>query len=282
MENIKSIMVTGASGYIGRHVISSLLSRGVKVVAVDMVNRGIPELAEVYVGNILNDAGFVDILPRCDVLLHLAWQDGFVHNATSHLANLHHHFDFVKKMTERGIQQVAVMGTMHEVGYWEGAIDEDSPCNPLSMYGIAKNALRQALSVEFKNKPITFQWLRGFYIYGDDHFNHSIFTKLLEAAESGKETFPFTSGKNKYDFLHVEELAERIAVTVMQTETDGIINCCSGVPLSLGEAVENFIKSHSLKISLDYGAFPDRPYDSPGVWGDATKINQIMDRDRRA
>ncbi len=282
MRKHKSIMVTGASGYIGRHVISSLLSRGVNVVAVDMVNRGIPASAAIYCGNILKDSDFTDVLPRCDTLLHLAWQDGFVHNAPSHLANLHHHFDFIKKMTERGVQQIAVMGSMHEVGYWEGAIDEDSPCNPLSMYGIAKNALRQALSVEFKSKPITFQWLRGFYIYGDDHFNHSIFTKLLEAVEAGQETFPFTSGKNKYDFLHVEELAERIAAAVMQTETSGIINCCSGVPLSLGEAVENFIKNHNLKIKLDYGAFPDRPYDSPGVWGDATKINNIMERDRRA
>ena len=277
MSTGKSIMVTGASGYIGRHVISKLLARGVEVVAVDLINRNIPYGVNVYCGDMLKDSGFIDSLPLCDVLLHLAWQDGFIHNASSHLVNLPFHFDFIKRMAERGVPQIAVMGSMHEVGYWEGAIKEDTPCNPFSMYGIAKNALRQALMVEFKNKSKIFQWLRGFYIYGDDHFNNSIFTKLLEAAEAGKNLFPFTNGKNKYDFLHVEELAQRIVSTVMQGRVDGIINCCSGIPLSLGEAVENFIKSHGLNIKLDYGAFPDRPYDSPGVWGDATKINRILE-----
>lgn len=278
----KTVMVTGASGYIGRHVVSKLLTYGVKVVAVDIVSRGIPNVAEVRCGNILEDSVFVDELPKCDALLHLAWQDGFVHNAPSHLANLSRHFNFVKRIAEKGIPHIAVMGSMHEVGYWEGPIDEKTPCNPLSMYGIAKNALRQALLVEFKNKPIVFQWLRGFYIYGDDHFNHSIFTKLLEAAEAGKTTFPFTSGKNKYDFLHVEELAHRIAAAVVQDQVTGIINCSSGVPISLAEAVENFIRRHDLKIRLAYGAFPDRPYDSPAVWGDPSKIDVILGNERHA
>ncbi|MBR4170645.1 MAG: NAD(P)-dependent oxidoreductase, partial [Kiritimatiellae bacterium] len=62
----------------------------------------------------------------------------------------------------------------------------------------------------------------------------------------------------------------------LQTEVAGIVNCCSGKPLSLAEAVEEFIKSNRLKIRLQYGAFPDRPYDSPGVWGNAFKIEKII------
>lgn len=272
----KSVMVTGASGYIGRHVVSALLAKGVDVYAVDLLNRGVPEGATFYGGNILDDPAFVGALPVPSVVLHLAWQDGFQHNAPSHLANLSKHLEFLKAIVEKGTLQVAVMGSMHEVGYWHGAIDENTPCNPLSMYGIAKNALRQALIVALKGKPVTMQRLRAYYIYGDDHFNHSIFTKLLQAAEAGKTTFPFTSGKNQYDFLQIDELAERIAAAVTQTKVDGIINCCSGVPVSLAVAVENFIKQHNLNISLEYGAFPDRPYDSPAVWGDASKINVIM------
>ena len=276
MNANKSVLVTGASGYIGRHVVAKLAELGVNVVAVDVADRGIPNPADIRIGDIFANSEFTDSLPVCDALLHLAWQDGFVHNAPSHLANLPRHFEFVKTMSDRGVRQIAVMGTMHEIGYWEGAIDENTPCNPMSMYGIAKNALRQALSVEFRNKPIVFQWLRGFYIYGDDRFNHSVFTKILEAEAAGKETFPFTSGRNKYDFLHVEDLAARITATVLQTEVAGIVNCCSGKPLSLAEAVEEFIKSNRLKIRLQYGAFPDRPYDSPGVWGNAFKIEKII------
>ncbi len=62
---------------------------------------------------------------------------------------------------------------------------------------------------------------------------------------------------------------------------NGIINCCSGKPLPLGERMEQFITEHGFDIKLNYGAFPDRPYDSPGVWGNATKISEIMNVNRR-
>lgn len=67
-----------------------------------------------------------------------------------------------------------------------------------------------------------------------------------------------------------------IAATVMQDEVLGVINCCSGKPVSLSDQIESFIRDNELNIELRYGAFPDCPYDSPGVWGDATKINHIM------
>ena len=92
------------------------------------------------------------------------------------------------------------MGSMHEIGYWEGAIDENTPCNPLSQYGIAKNALRKSLELYCESHNCKFQWLRGFYIFGDDSFGNSIFCKIRQAVDEGKETFPFTTGKNKYDF----------------------------------------------------------------------------------
>jgi len=105
---------------------------------------------------------------------------------------------------------------------------------------------------------------------------YNIAYKLLNAAEEGKKTFPFTTGKNKYDFINVDELAHLISTAVMQSEVTGIINVCKGQPISLAERVENFIKEHNLDIKLEYGAFPDCPYDSPCEYGDPTKINQIL------
>ena len=55
-----------------------------------------------------------------------------------------------------------------------------------------------------------------------------------------------------------------------------MINCCSGIPVSLADKVEEYIETHQYKIRPQYGAFPDRPYDSPGVWGNAEKIKKIM------
>ena len=170
------------------------------------------------------------------------------------------------------------MGTMHEVGYWEGAIDENTPCNPISMYGIAKDSLRRSMILYTQQKGVILQWLRAYYILGDDKHNNSIFCKLLLAAEEGKKTFPFTTGKNKYDFITVDELAKQISAAVSQSEINGIINCCTGNPMSLAERVEQFIKENNLDIKLEYGAFPDRPYDSPCEYGDDTKIQIILNK----
>ena len=273
------VLVTGANGYIGRHVVEQLLNMGADVLAADFSFDGVDERAQRVETPIFS--GSEDIYEQMgnpDVCIHLAWRNGFVHNADSHIEDLPNHYTFLKNMIEGGLKHVVVMGTMHEVGYWEGAIDENTPTNPLSLYGIAKNALRQMVELLAKKSEVCFQWTRGYYIIGDDIKSNSIFSKIVQAEQAGNKTFPFTTGKNLYDFISLEELAKEIACVSLQTEVNGIINCCTGKPVSLAEQVESFIKEHDFKIRLEYGAYPDRAYDSPGVWGDAKKIQQIMSK----
>lgn len=274
---MSKILVTGAGGYIGRHVVQKLLDMGHEVVATDIVLDDVDDRATKISEDIFSsNEKLYDIFGKPDVCLHMAWRNGFVHNHDSHIEDIPKHYSFIKNMLDGGLKHIAVMGSMHEVGYFEGAIDEDTPTNPLSLYGIAKNSLRELTNILGQQHSAVTQWIRGFYIYGDDLKNHSIFTKLVEAENAGQEEFPFTSGKNLYDFMSVDELASQIAAVVTQNQINGVINCCSGKPISLAEKVESFIKDNGFKIKLKYGAFPDRPYDSPGIWGDATKINTIL------
>lgn len=274
------VLVTGAGGYIGRHVVTSLLERGQYVIAADVQGGGIDPRAELCLGDIFSgDPKLYETLGRPEILLHMAWLDGFIHNSPRHMEYLPLHYRFLEQMLSGGVKQIAVMGTMHEIGYYEGEVNEDTPANPLSLYGVAKNALRQACGILQNQYPdAVFQWLRAYYICGDDAFNHSIFAKITAAEQEGKETFPLNSGKNRYDFITVEDLARQIAAAVSQKEIRGVINCCTGQAVSLKDKVEGFIREHGFSIRPEYGAFPDRLYDSPAIWGNPDKIQKIMNQ----
>lgn len=277
------ILLTGANGYIGSHITKELLDRGHEVIACDIQDTNIDKRAQIKIFNIFNypqDINLYKELGEPDICLHLAWRNGFIHNADSHMADLSSHYSFLTKIINEGLKHLAVMGTMHEIGYWEGAINDQTPCNPISMYGIAKDALRKSMLIFCKSQNCILQWLRCYYILGDDRKNNSIFCKLLAANDEGKEFFPFTSGKNQYDFIDIKILSKQISSTILQNKITGIINCCTGTPISLADKVEQFIKENNLNIKLQYGAYPDRPYDSPCTYGDSTLINEIMKNEK--
>lgn len=274
---MKKILVTGAAGYIGRHVVKTALDMGYPVIASDFAFKGVDERAEFCdVPLFSGDKNIWQALGAPDVCIHLAWRDGFRHNASSHMKDLSSHVVFLNNLAKGGLPMLTVMGTMHEVGYWEGPITADTPCAPQSQYGIAKNALRQSLLLSLPDTGCLLHWLRAYYITGDEAHGSSIFAKITQAELDGKETFPFTSGQNRYDFIDVDRLAQMIVAASVQDQVNGIINVCTGQPRTLADRVEQFLRDKHYKIRLDYGAYPDRPYDSPGVWGDPARINKIL------
>lgn len=273
------ILVTGANGYMGTGIVKQLLNDGIEVVAADFKLDKVDNRAVKIEEDIFQDDNPFDNLGKPDVLLHLAWRDGFKHNSINHINDFPKHYDFIKKFIDCKIKKICCMGSMHEIGFYEGSINENTPTNPQSLYGISKNALRQAIEIETKENDILFQWIRGFYIVGNTKSGCSIFSKLTQAESEGKEYFPFTLGENQYDFLDYEEFCYQVAKVAEQDKINGIINCCSGKPITLANRVERFIKENNYNIKLQYGAFQDRPYDSKAVWGDNKKITRILNEE---
>lgn len=270
------ILVTGANGYIGMGVVKQLLDDGITVVATDISTDKVDNRASCVNADLFSLENPYNYFGAPDVVLHLAWRDGFKHASEVHILDLPRHYEFLKKLIKAGIKQVCVMGSMHEVGFYEGAINEYTPTRPQSLYGISKNALRDAVQLLTKENNTVFQWVRGYYIVGNTSAGCSIFSKITQAEKEGKKSFPFTTGTNQYDFIDYETFCRQVAAVIEQNDVTGIINCCSGYPMPLKERVENFIKENNYSIKLNYGAFPDRPYDSKAVWGDNFKIRVIL------
>lgn len=273
------VLVTGANGYLGQGIVKHLLNSGNEVVASDFRVNNIDARAIKRPCELFSIEDPYSYFNQPDVLLHLAWRDGFVHYSDAHIDDLPKHYHFIKKFAESDVKMIVCMGSMHEIGFFEGSINEDTPCNPITPYGIGKNALRELAVMLCKQNEKKFMWLRGFYIVGNSQYGSSVFSKITAAEGEGKTEFPFTMGQNQFDFIDYDEFCEKVSVAVVQDKITGIINVCSGYPEKLADRVERFILDNEYSIKLNYGAFPDRPYDSKAVWGGSQKIDDIVNRE---
>ena len=277
---MKNVVITGATGYIGRHVVKKISKY--------------PDLFNVVVASRKNEFSKIKFcefnldknaeakmlyekMGKPDICIHLAWSDGFIHNSIKHINDLPKHFNFLRNLADCGTKQFIIAGSFREYGSINGMADETILVKPNNLYTLSKITLKNALEIYFSNKNICLQWIRPFSVYGDDENNNSIFTKIIRLEQSGVKTFPFTYGNEKYDFINIDELATQIVAIATQTDVDGVIDCCTGIPETLGNKVEKFLKQNSYKIRPEYGAFPHRKYDSMMIYGNVKKINKIME-----
>lgn len=270
-------LVTGANGFLGRGIVKQLLDKGNAVIATDFSTQLVDPRAQRVDCDLFALEEPWEHFGKPDVLLHLAWRNGFVHNDACHMEDLPRHCAFMEKMFAAGVKRAAVMGSMHEIGFYEGSVDENTKCQPQNLYGIAKNALHQACLLYAQKYQAKLQWLRAFYIVSNDTHGSSIFSKLAKAAVEGQESFPFTMGQNQYDFIDYPEFCRQVAAAVGQERFCGTINICSGRPQTLAQRVEAFIKENGFVIQLCYGVYPDRPYDSKAIWGNDRIIGEVME-----
>lgn len=271
------ILITGANGYLGQGIVKAVLDSGNEVIAACHSKRDmIDSRAQIKQCDLFAIKNPYEYFEKPDVLLHLAWRDGFIHYSNAHIDDLPKHYNFIKAFSEAGCKHIAAMGSMHEIGFFEGSINENTPCHPTTPYGIGKNALRDLTSMVCTQNNCVFQWMRGYYIVGNSKYGSSIFSKITAAVEEGKKKFPFTLGQNQYDFIDYSEFCTQVAAVVTQNKEQGIINVCSGRPEKIADRVERFIKDNNYDIQLEYGMFPDRPYDSKAIWGDSSRIEKIM------
>ena len=279
---MKKILITGANGYIGSHLVKALCDQSEEfyVIAVDIKNEYIDKRAHFIRCNFLDqceDENLYANLEKPEICIHLAWRDGFVHNSLSHLDDFPRHFHFLKNLLDHGLKHLVVAGSFREYGKINGKADASQYVVPENYYCLSKIMLKRALDIYLdESSAVCFQWIRPFTVYGDDERNQSILTKIIQWEKEGKRTFPFTMGNEYYDYININDLVQQIIAVVSQTEIQGIIDCCSGKPTRLGDKIEEFLKENHFKIRPEYGAYPDRSYDSPVIYGDDSKINAIM------
>jgi len=277
------ILVTGASGFIGNHVVEELLKHEHEITAtaieqpqkicfswIEKVN---------YVQTDLNDAkeNWFTFFNKPDRIIHLAWEGLPNYEELFHLErNLPNNYFFLKNMIENGLKKVVVTGTCAEYGMQSGALGEDCETKPNSSYALAKDCLRKFLEQLQKNLNFDLKWIRLFYMYGKGQSPNSILSQLGAALDRGDKVFNMSGGKQLRDYLPIEKIAEYIVKISMQDKVSGIINCCSGEPISIRRVVEDFLTGKNKNIELNPGFYPYAVHEPMAFWGNTGKLEKIL------
>lgn len=275
------IAVTGASGFIGQHVLTDLLARGVDVVAVTRDATRLTkscEAAHIVEMDIAHPASDCFEKMGCpDILIHLAW-DGLpnyksLHHFETELPKQYH---FLKTMIEAGLTSVLVTGTCFEYGMQSGSLSKEVPTKPNNPYGYAKDALRKQMGYLKSVKPFNLTWGRLFYMYGEGQPGTSLYPMLKEAVLRGDKVFNMSGGEQLRDYLPVEEVARQIVDLAMARCDTGAINICSGNPVSVRKLVEHWLLQNNWKIELNLGYYPYPDYEPMAFWGERANLEAIL------
>jgi len=273
------VLVTGATGFVGRHVVAALLARGCAVTALcrdEAKARALPWYADVEIihGDIasLNPA-LLDRLAAFGRILHLAWEGLPDYKAETQVSEvLPRHLEFLTQLAKRGARRLLVTGTCLEYGLTEGALAEDLEPRPVTAYGRAKDLLRRGLEPVCAAHGTHLVWARLFYMHGPGQSEKSLLSQLDRAITAGEKTFNMSGGEQLRDYLPVAEAADLLAELAMQDEAQGVINCASGRPVSVRQLVEAHLRGRGASLALNLGHYPYPDYEPLRFWADTTKL----------
>lgn len=283
------VLVTGATGFVGRHLVAALLARGCTVRAVARNAETAASLPWINAVEFIKadihgaDLDIGALTNGIDALAHLAWPGLPNYQALFHFEhNLMADYRFIKGAVEAGVPQVLVTGTCFEYGMQSGPLNEHTAPQPGNPYGLAKNTLRLFLENLQRVQPFTLQWARLFYLHGAGQNPNSLLAALDRAIDAGDQCFNMSGGEQLRDYLAIETAAGYLAAIMQQRDFDGVINCASGQPVSVRALVEQRVRERGASIDLNLGHYPYPTHEPMAFWGVADRLQQLLGAEHEA
>lgn len=274
------IAVTGATGFIGRHVRNELAKTDHEVV---LVARKIERVGEITASESIVTADlhqertdWFELFKKPDVVLHLAWGGLPNYMDAYHVeVELPMQSKFLAALIDSGLKKLVVTGTCYEYGMLSGALSEDHETNPNTPYGIAKDKLRKELFKLQQSKNFELSWARIFYPYGEGQSEKSLYSQLKKAMLLNHE-FLMGSGRQVLDFIHVEQVASSLRVLLTEYSGVGVINLGSGKPQTVATFVREQIQIFQSDLVPSLERIPDRDYESVSFWSDNSRFDSLI------
>ena len=272
------VLLTGASGFIGRSVLDALVASGITTVVVGRQPIVRQPGVDFLQADLLAVSDFTPMLHTAGAshLLHLAWyaEHGKYWTSPLNLRWVDATTRLVEAFCATGGRHVTIAGTCAEYDSSHGLCTEDStPLEPATLYGVAKDAARRLAAAVCRQQQVPLAWGRIFLPYGGNEVAARLIPSLIDVFRGNRPAFGINAGASR-DFLHIDDVASAF-LTLLHREADGAYNISSGVPVRLSRIVETLAQ----RLGGDAGSVlrlaTSRPGEPEVLVGDNTKLRQL-------
>lgn len=269
------VLVTGASGFIGQHLLPPLVERGFEVHAVGNSRKGTADVAW-YAADLLSENARRELLEAVEPshLVHGAWYlDPGRRGHFSSPANLDWviaSLDLVRSFQRRGGERMVTLGTCFEYALTRSCLDEASPLGPATVYGSSKVALSTALAAFAEATGLSSAWARLFYLYGPHEDPRRLIADIASSVVAGREVAT-SECLQRRDYMYVVD-AGRALAALLASDVKGPVNIATGDAPPVRELVELVAEIAGRPDLVRFGARASDPAEPAEIRADTSRL----------
>lgn len=273
------VLVTGLSGFIGRHTVSHFLSAGFDVVGVGRRARPawLDDRVQWLSVDLRDQPAIAKFMKGVSPThcLHLAWdiEQGKYWRAPTNLLWLQLSLEFISAFVEAGGTRFVGGGTCAEYDWSYGFLSEQlTPRNPHTPFGRCKNALFEALMAYSEMTGVSAAWARIFFVYGPGEPSTRLFPHVILNLLAEQRALT-SSGTQIRDFMYVDDVAAAL-VALVGSNVAGGTNIGSGQPIAVRDIIQKIGATLQRSELLEIGARPPQAGEPPLLVADVRRLQE--------
>ncbi len=274
---MKKVIVTGATGFVGKHSLEPLLKKGYEVHAISTQKISSKEIIwhQLDLFDREKTAALCATI-RATHLLHFAWTTtpGLFWSSPENIEWVEASLYLARQFVTHGGKRLVAAGTCAEYDWSYPCCEATNPFTPNTLYGTAKHSLYLLLKAFAKETKIDFAWGHLFFLYGPGEHPNRFLPSIIQGLLDKKE-IPCSHGEQLRDFLHTEDAA-RAFVTLLDSTFQGNINIASGQKISLKQIATYLATLLGGSDRLQFGTLPTPSHEPPEIIANVKKLSDAL------